>query len=214
VTVPDGPVVVDVFADVGCPFAHVGLRMLARRRDELDRSDVVLRVWAWPLEWVNGRPLDAAFIAEEIDDLRAQLPVDEFAGFRQDAFPETFVPSMALAAAAYAQDLRLGESVSLALRTALFEQGRDVSDPAVLTDVAARCGFDPDAVPGAVADLGAVEAEYRSGRERAVVGSPHFFSPGGSFFCPSLDIARTDGGHLRITVDRAGFEAFVGDWLA
>jgi hypothetical protein len=167
--------------------------MLARRRDDLGRSDVVLRVWAWPLEWVNGRPLDAEFIAEEIDDLRAQLPVDEFAGFRQDAFPESFVPSMALAAAAYAQDLRLGESVSLALRTALFEQGRDVSDPAVLTDVAVACGFDPDSVADAIA---------------------HFFSPGGSFFCPSLDIARTDEGHLRMTVDRAGFDAFVGDWLA
>jgi hypothetical protein len=47
---------VEVFADVGCPFAHVGLRRFVERRDELGRDDVVLWVRAWPLELVNARP--------------------------------------------------------------------------------------------------------------------------------------------------------------
>jgi hypothetical protein len=46
--------VVEVFADVSCPFAHVGLRRLVEQRDKLARDDIVLRVRAWPLELVNG----------------------------------------------------------------------------------------------------------------------------------------------------------------
>ena len=58
--------VIEVFADVACPFAHVGLRRFAERRDELGRTDVALRVRSWPLEVVNGHPLDARLVAEEI----------------------------------------------------------------------------------------------------------------------------------------------------
>jgi hypothetical protein len=41
-----------------------------------------------------------------------------------------------------------------------------------------------------------------------VIGSPHFFTPAGSFFCPSLDVHRDDTGHLRITAD-SGFDQFI-----
>ena len=44
--------VVDVFADVRCPFAHVGLRRLVTRRKQLG-AQLLLRVRAWPLELVN-----------------------------------------------------------------------------------------------------------------------------------------------------------------
>src|SRR3954464_13451066 len=50
------PVRIEVFADVACPFTHVGLcRLVARRRES--NSDAVLWVRAWPLELVNGEPL-------------------------------------------------------------------------------------------------------------------------------------------------------------
>ena len=78
---------IEVFADVACPFTHVGLRRLVERRDELGRTDVRLRVRAWPLEVVNGEPLDPAFIEEEVDDIRAQVAPDLFTGFRRGAFP-------------------------------------------------------------------------------------------------------------------------------
>jgi hypothetical protein len=42
------------------------------------------------------------------------------------------------------------------------------------------------------------------------VGSPHFFVSGEGFFCPSLNITHDDGGNLRIRVDEAGLEAFLG----
>ncbi len=50
------------------------------------------------------------------------------------------------------------------------------------------------------------------GRERGVVGSPHFFTAGGGYFCPGLAIER-EGEHLHIEPDVAGFEAFAATAL-
>ena len=50
--------VIEVFADIWCPFAHVGLLAIAEERIRTGRFDVAIRVRAWPLELVNGVPLD------------------------------------------------------------------------------------------------------------------------------------------------------------
>lgn len=196
--------VVEVFADVCCPFTHVGLVRFVQRRHEAGAS-ARLHVRGWPLELVNGHPLDRAFIAEEIEAIKAQVAPDLFTGFREDAFPATSLPAMALAAAAYTVDVPTGEAVSLAVRHALFEDGRDVAEPAVLGAIAHAHGIDP-----ATGRPDAVLEEWEQGRRRGVVGSPHFFTPRGGFFCPALDIARVDD-HLRITADEAGFARFLDD---
>jgi hypothetical protein len=54
-----------------------------------------------------------------------------------------------------------------------------------------------------------VLADYAAGRERGVVGSPHFFVDGEGYFCPNLHIEQVDG-HLHVEVDRAGFADFLG----
>ena len=128
--------VIEVFADVACPFTHVGLRRFVDRRVELGRHDVRLRVRAWPLEIVNGQPLDPDFIAEEVDDIRRQVAPTLFRGFTEAAFPFSCLPALTLAAAAYDQDLATGEQVSLALRDLLFEQGVDIAGAAVLARLA------------------------------------------------------------------------------
>jgi predicted DsbA family dithiol-disulfide isomerase len=196
--------VIEVFADVGCPFTHVGLRRFVEQRAELGRDDVVLQVRAWPLEIVNGRPLDPHFIAEEIDEIRAQIAPDLFEGFTEATFPASSLPALTLAAAAYAGDVVVGERVSLELRDLLFEQGVDVGRMDVLERLADDHGVDVD-----LADSGRVLAEHASGVARSVVGSPHFFTPAGGFFCPALDVHRDAAGHLRITADAAGFDRFI-----
>lgn len=201
--------VIEVFADVGCPFTHVGLRRFVQRRAELGRDDVVLRVRCWPLEVVNGTPLDAHFIAEEVDDIRSQVAPDLFVGFDEASFASTFLPAMALAAAADAADPKVGEQVSLALRDLVFEQGVDVARADVLDQLARDHGVQAD-----LSDTSAVLADHAEGVARGVVGSPHFFTPDGGFFCPSLDVGRDDGGHLRVTADPAGFERFLASCLA
>jgi predicted DsbA family dithiol-disulfide isomerase len=198
--------IIEVFADVRCPFTHVGLRRFVDRREQLHRPDVRLHVLAWPLELVNGEPLDPDLIDEEVAELRTQVAPDLFGGFSRAAIPTTSLPALHLARAAYEQSAAAGERVSLALRWALFEDGRDIADPAVLADIAIDAGV-------AVGDLSALDAvidEWREGQRRGVVGSPHFFVSGEGFFCPSLDITRNVSGALRIRVDQPSLDAFLG----
>ena len=133
---------VEVFADIVCPFTHVGLRRLSEARRGRETSPVV-RVRAWPLEWLNGVPLDPDMVAHEIDALRAQVAPDMFAGFDAATFPRTSIPAFGLAAAAYAVDDLTGEVMSLALRDALFERGKDISDDDVLREIGQPFGVEP-----------------------------------------------------------------------
>lgn len=201
--------VLEVFADIGCPFAYVGLRRLIARREELGRTDVQLRVHAWPLELVNGTPLDPPFIAEEVEVLRETVAPDLFLGFVESTFPSTSLPAFDLVEAAYAVDLATGERVSLAVRTALWEDGRDVADPAVLAEVAAAHGVTVD---GDAARAG-VLADWEHGRDRGVRGSPEFFVAGEAYFCPVLDIRRVDG-ELQVRVDETSMPQFLAACFA
>jgi 2-hydroxychromene-2-carboxylate isomerase len=202
--VDDSGSTIEVFADVGCPFTHVGLRRFMEHRTSIGRADVLIRVRPWPLELVNGHPLDPDSIADQVDELRATVAPDLFGRFDPTAFPATSIPAMALAEAAYRKDTRTGESMSLAIRDRLFEEGSDISDPIVLQALAQQ--FDlSDPSP----DEGAVGQGYKTGKERGVIGSPHFFTPDGSFFCPALDIERDLQGQLQITVDDVGFRVFL-----
>jgi predicted DsbA family dithiol-disulfide isomerase len=195
---------IEVFADLRCPFTHVGLRRLVERRAALGRVDVALTIRAWPLELVNDAPLDPVMIGEEVDELRAQVAPDLFTGFDPSHFPASSLPGLMLAAAAYHHSVHAGEHVSLALREALFEDGRDIADPAVLHDIAADAGIE---TPTAAATED-VLADWREGVQRGVIGSPTFLIGDRAFFCPSLDISPIDG-HLRITSDPAALDTFL-----
>jgi len=192
--------VVEVFADVRCPFAHVGIRRLVERGG----PDVILRVRAWPLELVNQAPLDGSLIAEEVEELRAQVAPELFFGFDPAHWPSSSLPALGLVAAAYARHLWLGQRVSLAVRDALFEHGRDIAQPEELDEIARREG-----VPWPVDAGPAVIEDWEEGRRRDVIGSPHFFVDGRGFFCPALDIRRHDG-HLVISADHEGLEEMLG----
>jgi predicted DsbA family dithiol-disulfide isomerase len=194
---------IEVFADVLCPFTHVGLLRLVAHRRAIG-ANTVIRVRAWPLELVNGKPLSAAFVAEEVAEMRAQVAPDMFAGFSEAHFPSTSLPALDVAAAAYRRSTPAGEQVSLALRHAVFEEGRDISSPDVLADIARSHDLRPTG-PG---DRETVLADWEEGRERGVLGSPHFFLDGDDFFCPALEITRIEH-HLQIRHDDAGFQRFL-----
>lgn len=197
--------VIEVYADVCCPFTHVGLHMLVQKREQLGRDDIVLRMRAWPLELVNGTPLDPLATEEHVDALRSQVVPDLFVRFDSSLFPRTSLPALALAAAAYRQSDRLGEAVSLALRDSLFEGGRDISRQDVLVSVANSHG---------VGDVGPqddemVKEEWREGQSRGVVGSPHFFCGDIGAFCPSLDISRDTEGHVHLRRNAEALDLFL-----
>lgn len=198
---------VEVFADVLCPFTHVGLHTLIDRRRERGLDEPRLRIRAWPLELINGKPLDPDHIAAEIVALRASVRPDLFTGFSTETFPNTSMHAFALTAAAdRTGDPILIEQVGMALRDAVFEQGLDVGRPDVVQTVAARFGLTPLDPADTEA---AVRADWAEGKDRGVVGSPHFFTAdGGGWFCPGLAISRDEAGAF-VVAWKEGSQAFV-----
>lgn len=201
--------VIEVFAELACPFTHVALRRVVERRLDLGRSRPRLRVRPWPLELVNGQPLDPEHVANEVRALREQISPDLFTGFDVGSFPSTSMPGFRLVEAAYAADEGTGERVSLALRDALFEEGRDIADADVLAAIAATHSVD---VPGEEVD-DEVRRSLAEGQRRGVEGSPHFFVAGSSAFCPLLDIQKDDGGDFHLALDEAAVNELLDGWF-
>ena len=199
---------VEVFADILCPFTHVGLHTLIDRRTERGLTEPRLRIRAWPLELVNGKPLDPHHIDAEIVALRGSVRPDLFAGFSIDTFPMTSMAAFALTAAAdRSGDPVVIEEVGMALRDALFEQGLDIGRPEVVEAIARRFSLEPLNPDDTAA---AVRADWDEGSSRGVVGSPHFFTDdGGTWFCPGLDISRDSRGDF-VVAWKKGTENFVG----
>ncbi len=195
--------VVEVFADIVCPFTHVGLHRLVERRRQLG-ADFQIRVRAWPLELVNGAPFEPGPVADKVAALRASVAPELFRAFEPAHFPYTSLPALAVAATAYRKDIATGERASLLLRDALFEDGLDISCHCTLQRIAASLGLHVplDAEQDVIDD-------WHDGRRRGVLGSPHFFVGGHDWFCPVLHIEHPDTGGLAVSFDVAAFDDFV-----
>lgn len=198
------PRTIEVFADITCPFTHIGLKIVGAEIAARD-ADIDLHVRAWPLEWVNGSMADPVAIGEKIDRITKQLAVEDFRGFRTDVWPRSTIPALNLAAAAYDIDRVIGLAVSLRLRSLVFEHGRDVSDPEVLAEVASEFGLP---TPG-TDPLDSVRNDYEEGKARGVRGSPDFFVGDDEFFCPSLDLGHDAEGALTSSFDVDGLRQLI-----
>ena len=201
---------IEVFADIWCPFAHVGLRAVAERRREAGRDDVGIWVRAWPLELVNGAPMDPAKVAHHAHDLRSQVAPDLFAELDVDHFPTSTLEALALTARAYATGVDVGERMAFELRDRLFEHGQDIGDPDVVAAIGAEFGI------GAPTDddRAAVLADHQEGQRRGVIGSPQFFHAAGALFCPALSISRSTEGELVVRPEIERLDAFLEECFA
>jgi len=202
---------VEVFADITCPFTHVGLKRVVAQLDALDRPTPIT-VRAWPLEWVNGVPLAADAVATKAAVLTEQLEVSDFTGFDPVQWPASTVPALNLAAMAYTIGSTTGLAVSLELRSALFEHGRDVGDPDVLADIARTHGIDGYVYQEA--PRAEVAADYELGQQLGVKGSPEFRAGGAAFFCPALTLGHDDAGELLADFDPMGLQQFISQVTA
>ncbi len=194
---------IDVYADITCPFAYVGLLHVVEHLAETDHPTAVV-VRAWPLEWVNGTGLAFDGVETKAAALHEQLGIDLFNGLAADSWPSSTIPALALAAAAYDLDIATGLAVSLDLRRALFELETDIADIGALREIARAHGVDFD--PG---DDRAVRADYEAGKARGVKGSPHYFVAQTDFFCPALDLGRDADDHLTARFDPDGLARFL-----
>jgi predicted DsbA family dithiol-disulfide isomerase len=179
---------IEVYAEVSCPFTYVGLHRFVQERSARGLAGPRLRVRAWPLELANGAPLTSATVAPAVQALRSSVAPHLFAGFDPGRFPATTLPVLAAESAAHRAGADAGERFSFAVRRLLFDEGTDVSDPDVIAQLLEASGVDPETV-----DPRSVRADFDAGRAVGVVGSPYFVVDGRGWFCPALDIHHEPG---------------------
>jgi predicted DsbA family dithiol-disulfide isomerase len=196
---------IEIFADVWCPFAYVGIRKVFQYRDEVGRGDVPIVVRSWPLELVNDAPMAQAKTLGNCDALRRQVASDQFANTELSNFPSTTLDALNLIAQAYEQSVVAGERASLVIREAIFEHGHDVADESVLQRIALSLGV--SYVPDAEHQL--VRRDWDEGKRRGVVGSPHFFHGADGEFCPALQLTRTEDSGLIIQANAEKLAGFL-----
>jgi predicted DsbA family dithiol-disulfide isomerase len=150
-----------VWSDILCPWAHVAVhRLLAARRQAGLDDELVVDHRALPLELLGDGPLPEATVRAAAEVLAGHEPGAGWGG-PGDPWPVTSFAPLAAVQAAKALGVAAAERLDLALRRALFGDGRCVSLYPVVLDVADDAGL----------DRSALLVELRSGRPAAAVWS-------------------------------------------
>lgn len=128
---------IEVWSDLLCPFAYVGLLRLRRARERLG-LDVRVDHHTFPLELFNGPHPRRGTDTEAV----GLGQIEPEAGFRvwtaaDDLYPHTVLLAAEAVHAASAQGLTAGEELDLALRRAFWTGSRSISHRQVILDVAA-----------------------------------------------------------------------------
>jgi predicted DsbA family dithiol-disulfide isomerase len=128
---------IEVWSDLLCPFAYVGLLRLRRARARLG-LDVRIEHHTFSLELFNGPHPRRGTDTEAV----GLGQIEPEAGFRvwtaaDDLYPHTVLLAAEAVHAASAQSLAAGEEFDLALRRAFWTQSRSISHRQVILDVAA-----------------------------------------------------------------------------
>jgi predicted DsbA family dithiol-disulfide isomerase len=181
------PGTVVVWSDIACPWATAAMHHVHATRARLGlEGAVTLDHRAFPLELLNGRSTSRAIVDAEVPVVGAIASDFGFSLWTGDpaAYPSTVLLALEAVQAAKEQSLAASDRLDLALRRAMFADGRHVGMRHVVLDVAAR-------VPEV--DAVALEAALDDGRGRRVVidqwravpdagiqGSPHLFLPDGT----------------------------------
>ena len=159
---------VEVASDVVCPWCYIGKRRLEKALGQLE-GEVEVRIRWLPFQLNPGMPKEGMPRAEyrkaKFGSLERSRQLDarviaegrsegiEFAFERIERTPNT---SAAHRLIAIAPDQ---DKVVDALFRAYFEEAKDIGDPAVLAEIAARCGV--QGWPEKAADVSALEDEVR-----------------------------------------------------
>ena len=151
---------IEVWSDLLCPFAYVGLLRLRRSRERLG-LDVKIEHHTFPLELLDGPHPRRGTDTEAV----GLGQIEPEAGFRvwtaaDDRYPHTVLLAAEAVHAASAQSLTGGEELDLALRRAFWTQSRSISHRLVILDIAAT-------VPEV--DVGELTAALDDGRHRKQV---------------------------------------------
>jgi predicted DsbA family dithiol-disulfide isomerase len=181
------PGTLQVWSDLGCPWAHAVVWRLWDARRRLGLEDRVrFDHRAFPLELFNSEPTPRTHIDVEApvaEDLAPRAGWQPWAA-PDSTWPVTLLPPMEAVQAAKQQSLAASEELDLALRRALYGESRCVSLRHVILEVANETDAVDVAQLAAALDDGrarsAVMADWRVAQGDEVRGSAHLFAPDGT----------------------------------
>jgi predicted DsbA family dithiol-disulfide isomerase len=191
-----------VYADIGCPWAHVAVHRLHTARARLGLEEQVqFDHRAFALELANERPTPRL-------TLESEIPVTS--GLESDAgwqlwqgpaheYPVSTLLALEAVQAAKEQGRGASERLDRNLRRAMFGESRCITMLHVVLDVARQSDVDVDVLRDALEQGTSRQAVHRQHHEAeastVVKGSPHVFAPGGMHaHNPGVNM-HWDGGH-------------------
>lgn len=130
-----------VYGDLNCPFCYaLEERLVARQVQPQVEWRLVEHAPELPLEPAEAKPGELAELVRELEDLSERAP-DVVVG------PPRFRPNSGLAIKAVAEamaiDVRRAWTLRLLLFRALWREGRNIADPAVVAELVAHAGLPP-----------------------------------------------------------------------
>ncbi len=181
------PATVVVFADIGCPWAHLAVYRLHETRARLGLQDRVrFDIRAFPLEFFNTQPTPKLVLEAETVAVGTLAPRAGWQLWQEPdhRYPVTTLPALEAVEAAKEQGLRASEQLDRALRTAFFGASRTISMRHVIEEVALGCSeLDTPKLMEALDDgraRRAVMDQAQVAQGDLVQGSPHLFLPDGT----------------------------------
>lgn len=189
---------IDIVSDAICPWCYIGKRQLERALTSLGDEGLVFSVHWNPFQLNPDMPKEgrdraayrawkfgSAERAREADERVARAAAGVGLAFRPELMLRTpnTIDAHRLIWLAGQKDVQ--DKVMEAVFRTYFIEGRDIGDPAVLTECAAEAGLNPGDVAAFLAsDIAEKEmrAADRSARAAGVNGVPSFFLDGHGLF--------------------------------
>ena len=196
------PSTIQVWSDIGCPWAHVAVWRLwdARRRLGLqDRVRFDHRVF--PLELFNSQATPRNELEPEMPACASLAPRAGWQAWSAPGWewPATMLPAMEAVQAAKEQGLAVSEALDRGLRGAFWGESRCISLRHVILEVASETdGLDLASLAEAL-DSGRARRrmfdDWEIAKTDAVQGSPHLFtSDGWNAQNPGVEATWAQGG--------------------
>ncbi len=180
------PRTIQIWSDIGCPWAHAAVWRLHDARRRLRLTDTVrFEHRVFPLELFNSEPTPRVELDAEWPVIAALAPR---AGWRAwvaapETWPVTMLPPMEAVQAAALQSARAAEELDRGLRRAFWGESRCISLRHVILEVANECDAVDVGVLAAALDAGTARhrifEDWEVAKGSEVRGSPHIFVPDG-----------------------------------
>lgn len=208
------------YSDLRCPWARVAVHRLLGAAERLGAESVLDIDHRWFPLGDESNPSDVSRLDQELDAVRALEP--DLRWHRWSAGGTAFPEGSRLAAAWVQGAKRVSPSASVALdralREALFADGRDIGDEAVLAEVTGKLdGIDVDAVRAEV-ESGRADAELEHHvelvRSELVPASPTIvLGDGTSWTNPGVQLEEGDGPPVVQADEPGAYDDIVEEYL-